>query len=48
MDRKAATAIFLAVLGRMTEPTPAASNDDDVDRTAALMVLILRRALLRF
>jgi AcrR family transcriptional regulator len=47
IERKAATAVFLAILGRMTEPTPAQSDHDE-NRTAAMMVLILRRSLLRF
>jgi len=47
MDRRAATAIFMAVLGRMTEPTEPSSLSDDADRTARLMVLLLQRSLLR-
>lgn len=48
MDRRAATAIVMAVLGRMTEPAEASSSSSqDADRTAELMVLLLERSLLR-
>jgi len=47
MDQRAAAAIFLAILGRMTEPTAVPSSHVDAEGTAALMMLILRRSLLR-
>lgn len=47
MNQQVAAAVFLAILGRMTEPTAADSPDDD-QRTAALMVTLLRRSLLRW
>lgn len=47
MDPRAAAAIFLAVLGRMTEPTAVPPSRDDAERTAALMMLLLQRSLLR-
>jgi hypothetical protein len=46
MDGQVASAVFLAVLGRMTEPTAAAAPDND-QRAAELMVSLLRRSLLR-
>jgi AcrR family transcriptional regulator len=46
INGEVAGAVFLAVLGRMTEPTAAPLPDSDV-RTAALMVNLLRRSLLR-
>ena len=48
MNRQAAAAIFMAILGRMTEPAFAESPAPDVDHTAALMVLLVDRSLLRF
>lgn len=47
MDRRAATAIFMAILGRMTEPSEPASPRDDTERTAEVMMLLLERSLLR-
>ncbi|WP_145010702.1 hypothetical protein [Mycobacterium marseillense] len=47
LDRRATAAIFMAVLGRMTEPTAVPPPRDDADRTAALMVHLLQRSLLR-
>ncbi|WP_083266936.1 MULTISPECIES: TetR/AcrR family transcriptional regulator [Mycolicibacterium] len=47
IEHRAATAIFMAVLGRMTEPTEPSSPPDDADRTADLMMLLLERSLLR-
>lgn len=47
MDQRAAAAIFLAILGRMTEPTAVPSSHGDAKHTAALMMLILQRSLLR-
>jgi hypothetical protein len=46
MDKRVAVAIVLAVLGRMTEPVDAESTADQPQRAAALIVLILQRALL--
>ena len=46
IDRGTAGAVFLAVLGRMTEPT-AADEPDSVERAAELIVNLLRRSLLR-
>jgi AcrR family transcriptional regulator len=45
-DGQVAGAVFLAVLGRMTEPTAASAPDSD-ERAAELMVNLLRRSLLR-
>jgi AcrR family transcriptional regulator len=44
VDPQAACAVFVAVLGRMTEPTAA---DDSDERAAELMVNLLRRSVLR-
>ena len=44
VDPQAACAVFVAVLGRMTEPTAADGSDE---RAAELMVNLLRRSLLR-
>jgi AcrR family transcriptional regulator len=41
-----ASAVFVAVLGRMSEPTGANASDSD-ERAAGLMVTLLRRSLLR-
>jgi AcrR family transcriptional regulator len=46
IDGQVAGAVFLAVLGRMTEPTAAVAPDTD-ERAAELMANLLRRALLR-
>ncbi len=46
IDRNVASAVFLAVLGRMTEPTAAAEPHSDL-RAAEFMVNLLRRSLLR-
>jgi AcrR family transcriptional regulator len=46
LDRDVAGAVFMAVLGRMTEPTGADTTDSD-ERAAELMVNLLRRSLLR-
>lgn len=46
IDREAAGAVFLAVLGRMTEPTAVDEPDSD-ERAADLIVSLLRRSLLR-
>jgi AcrR family transcriptional regulator len=46
IDRNVAGAVFLAVLGRMTEPTGAEETDSD-ERAAHLMVSLLHRSLLR-
>lgn len=46
IDHEVAGAVFLAVLGRMTEPTGADEPESD-ERVADLMVNLLRRALLR-
>ena len=46
IDVEVAAAVFLAVLGRMTEPTkPGAAESDE--HTAALMLDLLKRSLLR-
>ena len=45
MDGQVASAVFLAVLGRMTEPTGAGSPDSD-EHAAELMVNLLRRSVL--
>jgi len=47
MNRRAAAAIFMAILGRMTEPSSAESPVNDVDQTASVMVLLANRSLLR-
>src|SRR5271163_492979 len=46
IDADVAGAVFVAVLGRMSEPTTANAPDSD-ERAAALMVKLLRRSLLR-
>jgi len=46
LDDQVAGAVFLAVLGRMTEPTAATAADSD-ERAAELMANLLRRSLLR-
>jgi len=46
INGEVAGAVFLAVLGRMTEPTAAPLPDSD-ERAAELMVNLLRRSLLR-
>lgn len=46
VEPEVAGAVFLAVLGRMTEPTAAARPDTDAS-VAELMVNLLRRSLLR-
>jgi AcrR family transcriptional regulator len=46
IDADVAGAVFVAVLGRMSEPTAASTPDSD-ERAALLMVKLLRRALLR-
>lgn len=46
IDREAAGAVFLAVLGRMTEPTAIDEPDSD-ERAGDLIVNLLRRSLLR-
>ena len=46
IDGQVAGAVFMAVLGRMTEPTGAGAPDSD-ERAAALMENLLRRSLLR-
>lgn len=46
IEPQVAVAVFLAVLGRMNEPTAAAEADSD-ERAAELMVNLLRRSLLR-
>jgi AcrR family transcriptional regulator len=46
VDPQVAGAVFLAVLGRMTEPTGAGETDSN-ERAAHLMVNLLRRSLLR-
>ncbi len=46
IDADVAGAVFVAVLGRMSEPTGASESDSD-ERAAVLMVKLLRRALLR-
>lgn len=47
MDPTVAAAIFLAVLGRLTEMTVAQHRAESDYDTAGLMMLVLRRALLR-
>jgi AcrR family transcriptional regulator len=46
VDADVASAVFVAVLGRMSEPTGASASHSD-ERAAVLMVKLLRRALLR-
>jgi AcrR family transcriptional regulator len=46
IDRDVAGAVFLAVLGRMTEPTSPGGEDSD-ERAADLMSRLLSRSLLR-
>jgi AcrR family transcriptional regulator len=46
LNGEVAGAVFLAVLGRMTEPTAAPVPDSD-ERAAELMVNLLRRSMLR-
>jgi AcrR family transcriptional regulator len=46
VDADVAGAVFVAVLGRMSEPTGANASDSD-ERAAGLMVKLLRRSLLR-
>jgi hypothetical protein len=46
MHRAVATAIFLAVLGRMTELTVSQHRAESDYDTARLMLLVLQRALL--
>jgi len=46
IDVDVAAAVFVAVLGRMSEPTAAGAPDSD-HQAADLMVTLLRRALLR-
>jgi AcrR family transcriptional regulator len=46
VDADVASAVFVAVLGRMSEPTGASAPDSD-ERAALLMVTLLRRSLLR-
>ncbi|RAV02788.1 TetR/AcrR family transcriptional regulator [Mycolicibacter senuensis] len=46
LDPLVAAAVFLAVLGRMTEPVPGSLDSDR--RAAELMVRLLRHSLLRF
>jgi AcrR family transcriptional regulator len=46
IDADVAGAVFVAILGRMSEPTAADAPDDD-ERAAELMVRLLRRSLLR-
>jgi AcrR family transcriptional regulator len=46
VDADVASAVFVAVLGRMSEPTGASASHSD-ERAAALMVTLLRRSLLR-
>jgi AcrR family transcriptional regulator len=46
IDADVAGAVFMAVLGRMSEPTAACAPDSD-ERAAQLMVTLLRCALLR-
>jgi AcrR family transcriptional regulator len=46
VDADVAGAVFVAVLGRMSEPTGASGPDSD-ERAAELMVKLLRRSLLR-
>ncbi|ETA96282.1 TetR/AcrR family transcriptional regulator [Mycobacterium avium subsp. hominissuis] len=46
IDVDVAAAVFVAVLGRMSEPTGASASDSE-ERAAELMVKLLRRSLLR-
>jgi AcrR family transcriptional regulator len=46
VDADVASAVFVAVLGRMSEPTGSSPSHSD-ERAAALMVKLLRRSLLR-
>jgi len=46
VDADVASAVFVAVLGRMSEPTGAGASDSD-EGAAQLMVTLLRRALVR-
>jgi len=46
VDAEVASAVFVAVMGRMSEPTGASASDSD-EGAAALMVTLLRRSLLR-
>jgi AcrR family transcriptional regulator len=46
IDADVAAAVFVAVLGRMSEPTAASKPDSD-EQAADLMVTLLRRSLLR-
>jgi AcrR family transcriptional regulator len=46
VDADVAGAVFVAVLGRMSEPTGARASDSD-EQAAELMVKLLRRSLLR-
>ena len=46
VDADVASAVFVAVLGRMSEPTGAGASDSD-EGAALLMVKLLRRALVR-
>jgi AcrR family transcriptional regulator len=46
IDADVAGAVFMAVLGRMSEPATASAPDSD-ERAAELMVTLLRRAVLR-
>jgi AcrR family transcriptional regulator len=46
VDADVASAVFVAVLGRMSEPTGTTGPHSD-ERAAALMVTLLRRSLLR-
>ena len=46
VDADVAGAVFMAVLGRMSEPATASAPDSD-ERAAELMVTLLRRAVLR-
>jgi AcrR family transcriptional regulator len=46
LDADVASAVFVAVLGRMSEPTGNSASHSD-EQAAALMVTLLRRSLLR-
>jgi hypothetical protein len=46
LDAEVASAVFLAVLGRMTEPTATGAPVSD-EEAAQLMVNLVRRSLLR-
>ena len=46
IDAEVASAVFVAVLGRMSEPTGAIASDSD-EGAAGLTVTLLRRALVR-